>query len=434
MADYDKINSLFSYTNGKPNVANMSTIINNLCDFYKSVYGSDIDLTKGNADYQYIYGIALIINNIFSTVDNMYKQIMPDAAVGSFLDVLCSFSNVIRKEATKSTCVVYVKGLREGSYTYSTIIGYDRGGNKWTYNGSIEVSNTDDPIAIIMTCVVDGDIAPMPGDSPEDHGGSWDNSIGDIQTASPTDYILYQIDYPDVGTYKETDGELRSRRKYELNGKSVNVLEGLKAELMSISGVDDVYIYDGGYVHKALDETEVKIAQIYLVIKYKDVDNKTIGNIIYNKLTPGVSTAKSIDNDPLTGANRTYTIEKKFGKENITLNYYWKQCKPIHPKIEVKYTINKNYNENNVKDDIIKNVKNVTYNTKLGEVLSIGDIMSAVMRADKPVDGVSTFFVTACTIGNDRQANYVAKDAYYEYTDFKFVLDSGTNTVTLTIN
>ena len=432
MADYDKINSLFSYTNGKPNVANMSTIINNLCDFYKSVYGSDIDLTKGNADYQYIYGIALIINNIFSTVDNMYKQIMPDTAVGSFLDVLCSFSNVIRKEATKSTCVVYVKGLREGSYTYNTISGYDRGGNEWRYYGSIEVSNTDDPIAIIMTCVVDGDIAPMPGDSPEDHGGSWDNSIGDIQTASPADYILYQIDYPDVGTYKETDGELRSRRKYELNGKSVNVLEGLKAELMSISGVDDVYIYDGGYVHKSLDETEVKIAQIYLVIKYKDVDNNTIGNIIYNKLTPGVSTVKSIDNDPLTGANRTYTIEKKFGKETIKLNYYWKQCKPIHPTIEVKYTINKNYNENNVKDDIIKNVKNVTYNTKLGEVLSIGDIMSAVMRADKPVDGVSTFFVTACTIGGF--SNYVAKDAYYEYTDFKFVLDSGTNTVTLTIN
>ena len=433
MADYDKINSLFSYTNGKPNVANMSTIINNLCDFYKSVYGSDIDLSKGNADYQYIYGIALIINNIFSTVDNMYKQIMPDAAVGSFLDVLCSFSNVIRKEATKSTCVVYIKGLREGSYTYNTISGYDRGGNEWRYYGSIEVSNTDNPIAIIMTCEVDGDIAPMPGDSPENHGGSWDNSIGDIQTASPADYILYQIDYPDVGTYKETDGELRSRRKYELNGKSVNVLEGLKAELMSISGVDDVYIYDGGYVHKALDETEVKIAQIYLVIKYKDVDNKTIGNIIYNKLTPGVSTAKSIDNDPLTGANRTYTIEKKFGKENITLNYYWKQCKPIHPKIEVKYTINKNYNENNVKDDIIKNVKNVTYNTKLGEVLSIGDIMSAVMRADKPVDGVSTFFVTSCAIGDDRQANYVAKDAYYEYTNFKFALNPVNNEVTLTI-
>lgn len=434
MADYDKINSLFSYTNGKPNVANMSTIINNLCDFYKSVYGSDIDLTKGNADYQYIYGIALIINNIFSMVDNMYKQIMPDAAIGSFLDVLCSFSNVIRKEATKSTCVVYVKGLREGSYTYNTISGYDRGGNEWRYYGSIEVSNTGNPIAIIMTCVVDGDIAPMPGDSPDDHGGSWDNSIGDIQTASPTDYILYQIDYPDVGTYKETDGELRSRRKYELNGKSVNVLEGLKAELMSISGVDDVYIYDGGYVHKSLDETEIKIAQIYLVIKYKDVDNNTIGNIIYNKLTPGVATVKSIDNDPLTGANRTYTIEKKFGKETIKLNYYWKQCKSIHPTIEVKYTINKNYNENNVKDDIIKNVKNVTYNTKLGEVLSIGDIMSAVMRADKPVDGVSTFFVTSCVIGEDRQANYVAKDAYYEYTNFKFALNPVTNEVTLTIN
>lgn len=432
MADYDKINSLFSYTNGKPNVANMSTIINNLCDFYKSVYGSDIDLTKGNADYQYIYGIALIINNIFSTVDNMYKQIMPDTAVGSFLDVLCSFSNVIRKEATKSTCVVYVKGLREGSYTYGSIMGYDRGGNKWSYNSSIMVSNTDDPIAIIMTCEVDGDIAPMPGDSPEDHGGSWNNSIGDIQTASPADYILYQIDYPDVGTYKETDGELRSRRKYELNGKSVNVLEGLKAELMSISGVDDVYIYDGGYVHNALDKTEVKIAQIYLVIKYKDVDNKIIGNIIYNKLTPGVSTAKSIDNDPNTGANRTYTIEKKFGKENIKLNYYWKQCKPIHPTIVVKYTINNNYNENNVKDDIIKNVKNVTYNTKLGEVLSIGDIMSAVMRADKPVDGVSTFFVTTCTIGGS--SNYVAEDAYYEYTDFQFVLGPDNKTVTLTIN
>lgn len=98
----------------------------------------------------------------------------------------------------------------------------------------------------------------------------------------------------------------------------------------------------------------------------------------------------------------------------------------------VKYTINNNYNENNVKDDIIKNVKNVTYNTKLGEVLSIGDIMSAVMRADKPVDGVSTFFVTTCTIGGS--SNYVAEDAYYEYTDFQFVLGPDNKTVTLTIN
>ena len=430
MADYDKINNLFSYTNGKPNIPNMSTIINNLCDFYKSVYGSDIDLSKGNADYQYIYGIALIINNIFSMADNMYKQIMPDTAVGSFLDVLCSFSNVIRKEATKSTCVVYVKGLREGSYTYGSIIGYDRGGNEWRYYGSINVSNTDDPIAIIMTCVVDGDIAPMPGDSPEDHGGSWDNSIGDIQSASPADYILYQIDYPDVGTYKETDGELRSRRKYELNGKSVNVLEGLKAELMSISGVNDVYIYEGGYGNKPLDNSDVKIAQIYVIIKYKDVDDKTIGNIIYNKLTPGVSTAKCTDAS--TGTNKTYSITKKFGEEDIKLNYYWKQCKPIHPTIVVTYTINKNYNENNVKDDIIKNVKNTTYNTKLGEVLSAGDIMSAVMRADKPVNGVSTFFVTTCTI--DGSANYVAHDTYYEYTNFVFALDSVKNEVTITIN
>ena len=200
---------------------------------------------------------------------------------------------------------------------------------------------------------------------------------------------------------------------------------------MSISGVDDVYIYDGGYVHNALDGTHFDLAQIYLVIKYKDVDNNTIGNIIYNKLTPGVATVKSIDNDPNTGANRTYTIEKKFGKENIKLNYYWKQCKPIHPKIVVEYTINNNYNENNVKNDIIKNVKNVTYNTKLGEVLSIGDIMSAVMRADKPVDGVSTFFVTSCTIGGS--ANYVANDNYYEYTNFTFTLNPVNNEVTLTI-
>ena len=93
-----------------------------------------------------------------------------------------------------------------------------------------------------------------------------------------------------------------------------------------------------------------------------------------------------------------------------------------------------NYNENNVKDDIIKNVKNTTYNTKLGEVLSAGEIMSAVMRADKPVNGVSTFFVTSCVIGDDRKANYVAKDTYYEYTNFQFVLGSDNKTVTLTIN
>ena len=98
----------------------------------------------------------------------------------------------------------------------------------------------------------------------------------------------------------------------------------------------------------------------------------------------------------------------------------------------IEYTTNNNYNENNVKDDIIKNVKNTTYNIKLGEVLSAGEIMSAVMRADKPVNGVSTFFVTTCTIGE--KANYVANDTYYEYTNFKFVLKPDNKTVTLTIN
>lgn len=429
MVDYKYINDLFSYTNGKPNIANMSTIINNLCEFYKSVYGSDIDLSKGNADYQYIYGIALIINNIFSMVDNMYKQIMPDTAVGDFLDVLCSYSNVKRKEAAPSTCVVYFKRLSEGSHTYNSkdIYGYDRGGNKWTYNESVTASNTDDPVAIIMTCEQVGDITPMPGESP--NNSNWDKSIGDIQSAT-TDYILYQIDYPEVGNYKETDGELRSRRKYELNGKSVNVLEGLKAELMSVSGIDDVYIYDGGHAGTALDGTIISSAKIYLIIKYKDVDDKTIGNIIYNKLTPGISTVES--GDSTNGVNKKYSIDKKFGEEVITLNYRWKQCKPISPTIVLQYTINKNYNEDNVKNEIIKNVKNVTYNIKLGEVLSAGEIMSAVMRSDKPVDGVSTFFVTSCTI--DGKSTYVAKDTYYEYKNFSFVKSSDNKTVTLTIN
>ena len=55
---------------------------------YRSIYGSDIDVSTASADGIYITNLALIINNILQSVKTMYSNLDVNTANGVYLDHL----------------------------------------------------------------------------------------------------------------------------------------------------------------------------------------------------------------------------------------------------------------------------------------------------------------------------------------------------------
>jgi len=99
---------------------------------YKEIFGNDIDVESTTADGQYIMMIALMLYNGYNGLYYLSQNLDPTGAQGVFLDRLCGFNNVFRRNAEPSSAYVYVK------YT----------GGAPSYTSNVEGSNTQE-----ITCI-----------------------------------------------------------------------------------------------------------------------------------------------------------------------------------------------------------------------------------------------------------------------------------------
>lgn len=334
---------LIQFTNGTLQLGSFVQIRNALIKRMKEIYGNDIDISPASADGQYINSIALLFNNIFQTIKKGNDSIDPTIATGQYLDTLCSFNNIFRIEPTNSIAQLYIYNHTGAPYTTNYLTFIDKNNTLWIWdNGGVDITipvPTEKEPCFLLTnvkCEQLGSIS-APGanaffkydpinekwdktGSDDPHSQTWDR--GDLYNDSDMNGTIYQcIDdnglwvwqYSNVelGENRETDEGLRSRRYQMLGNNSVTVLEGLKGNLLNINGIKDVYIFnnqaggDGtvvlnianGFKYIA-DETSLKGHSIYITIRYKEgvvIEDSVIGKLIYDKLTPGISTSPCVD-------------------------------------------------------------------------------------------------------------------------------------------
>lgn len=492
--DYTK---LIQFTNGTIQLGSFVQIRNALVDRFKEIYGNDIDVSPATADGQYINSIALLFNNIFQTIQQSYNSLDPAVATGQYLDTLCSFNNIHRIRESASVAQLYIYNptnqnivIGEGILTFidknNVLWIWDNGEPKTFEKGSYELIDN-------VICQEVGPIAAYGANTFYDKDGNktdkanendWgnnarytdDSSNGTIyQCVNNNGLWVWQYSDAEVGNEEESDEALRSRRYQLLGNSSVTLLEGLKGSLLNIDGIKDVYIFNNmtsndndialisPTFQPVADNTPLKGHSIYLAIRIKEgvkIDPKIIGKVIYNKLTPGISTSPVIPGTTLDGDDSHLDIVRT---DQFVDHIHWKNCSSKGPEIVIKYLVNSklyNYPLNNpddtdpshydatgvhiykhtaespIEEAIVEHLQDYIDDIKINDFLTISNLLNILQQADIQKQGMNTFFASNGYInGNTSTFSYPANLAYFKYddSDYEFEYDTTNNIATLTI-
>lgn len=435
-----QIDDLINISSAGLIVADFNKIREILINLNKTIYGNDIDMSGESPDVQYITSIALIINNILQLTQFAYKNIDPATAEGKYLDILCKLSNIKRRDRARSTASLFVKNVTNTKQSPKQINFIDRAGNEWQwdnpkiygFNNQYEKVWEPNEIKLLdnVYCVSYGSINAYGNKNINITDWNFNDieNNGDIyQTIDYGTFQVCQVQDATPGYEQESDNELRVRYAMSAGAQSVSVLSGLKSALLDIAGIKDCWLYNGiatdntSTDYKTMsDNTKVNLHDIYICLRYMEgieVSNATIGNLIYNKLTPGIRAFFAIsENESLKyGEKKDYTIDK-----SSTLKYhiYWKKCTPIN-LTDYKISINirllpdiydypnmENRETNNlaqtlVETNIANAIINYLNNIPLGTQLMLTQLNSVIQAADITKNGMPTFVVLKSTSESD---------------------------------
>lgn len=381
----------------------------------QEIYGNDIDLSTASADAQYVNAEALMINNIYRVLESLADGLNPSTASGKYLDILASFSGAFRQQAKASTAQLYIWNTTSSAVTPNVIQCMDKNGNTWTWTNPVDISNqpmiTIPPLDMTnyvpsgpytFTCDNTGPVLAtgraLPTGSTND---TWHDVFdtpanergGDIwQTVNLYNLDVVQIGDCALGQYRESDGSLRSRRNLSFGQAGSTVLNSLSAALRAIEGVGDVLVIPNatGDSISADDGVSVAAHNVYVIVaanpvtinssSLSDIFKRTIGETIYEQLTPGILT-QNPGTSPNGGVRYSYMI-KLFG--NVSTTIYWKQCSYYTTGTSVRLNLLNNVSELSAEqqDALKTTILNYYNNLKINESGSLSELSGIVSSVD----------------------------------------------------
>lgn len=382
---------------------------------YKATYGSDIDLSTASADGIFVNDLALIINNILKTVSTIYANLDVNQASGVYLDLLCRLSNITRRPASNSNAAIIVTNLGTATITLPARMEFiDKSGQQWTATNDYEITvEAGKSASLTVVCDILGPVEAPAGYINAAIDASFNISV--VQENSAV-----------VGTNVETDSDLRERRAQSNGAQGVTVLESLYGALREIGGIQDVKLYNNAtndVSNAPQDSTAIPAHNVYVILRKREnviVEDSKIGNTIYEKMTPGISTTQFAGTG--NGVAKKYDyIPSVIGvtTELFNQSVYWKECIGIKPAFNVKIKPREYFNKGMATDNsegtfkvIANSLMQYLNALAIGTTPSAFDIENATYDADPLFKGRPTFtFVSASAFTTN-------PDTYYDYTKF----------------
>ena len=428
------IATLVNFTRNGVVVATYQEIRQVLTDAFKSIYGRDIDLSSASADGVYVETLCLMISNMLQSFKQYYTQLDVRTASGVYLENLCALSNIRRKDATYSTCSVTLtlSNTEQQSYTTKKISLADKNGNVWTCSSDTDIEfKPGKQVSLVFTCEEVGPITAPIG---------WIDKTIDTEKS----FTIQQNQDAILGSYAESDAELRARRNASLGSTGSTVLETMVGTLYQLGPILDVKIYnnDTGKQLIALDGTKIGNHDIYVIIKKQqnvEIADSKIASAIYEKLTPGIRT---------TNSNGEYGSSKSFDYKQsstgtpidsgVTQTVYWKEAAPVKPKCVIKLTAMPNYGSADNKTSKLIAAKVIQYlnSIKLSGQVNVNKLWNVVSYADPKFRGEETYSIDSITFNGGTDI-YNLPDTYFDYTLENDVqisdANEGSNKVTIEI-
>ena len=440
------IKNFITITNSGIKIATFSQIKASLISRYKEIYGSDIDISDTNADGIFINDLALIINNILQSCQTAFANLDINTASGIYLDRLCALTNLRRKPATKSTANLIITNLdTENPVEIENGLQFiDRAGITWTYSN---------PSFIIP--------ASLDSENPETASiGVECDEFGEISAPanwiySPIVVMPIEISQPEkaqLGENEESDQDFRARQAASNGNRGITILDGLVNDLLSISGIKDVWIYNNDSdsiaytADVAFDLVNVPAHSIYIILRKNSqsstIDEDKVASTIYNDLTPGINTTDATGCDFGTAKSKTIISELSSNISLFNTDVFWKEASgQAYPITIVIKTLN-NFNSNEVvsdettgyvapvEEELLKYLNNLPLNIDL----YASDILAEATYADPTFKGKATYVVQSVKLGINANLDEVGKHGNYYYYTKMNATNNNNGTWTLTFN
>lgn len=420
LQNYDiDINEFVKFTNAGVQIADYTQVRSALINRYKAVYGEDIDLSTGTADGVWVSNLALIMNNMLQTIKSLYSMLNINEATGIYLDNLCALSNIVRKKQTASTASINVTNNSSTSLTLASgTIFIDQSSTEWVYYGESIIIDATKTSNIVVRCSTLGPVeAPI----------GW--IVKTLEVSS------FTVDQPTVGIpgqRQETDADLRARRAQSSGSVGSTVLESLVGSLLELSGIRDAKIVNATSATTASDGTSLAAHSVYIITRVEQnvqISDDTVGQLIYDKLTPGILTNETADTT--NGISKSVSIaplSETDKIDSVAQTIYWKQAKSVVPQIQIVLNTFEYFTEQEI-STISNSMISYLNDLQIGTSLTAQDILIQASYADPQFLSKPTYSVSSAKI-NDT-TSYENKLTYYNYSSFSFTNAGNAYTITL---
>lgn len=269
----------------------------------RAIFGQDIDLSSDTMDGQHISLFAEAISDIDELAELVWMSFDPDLAFGNSLSRLVKINGIERSQGAYSIVNLTVTG--------TPLVLIPKGSSVSNASGTVEVYTTEDVrIDETGTAIVEA----MP------------ESMGAISASADTLTVIKSplfgwssvtnADSMVTGKLRETDQQLRERRRGSVSKGNRNMTEALWAKLSDLSGVIEVSVLENATQYT--DSRGLPPHSIHVVIS--GGDEAQIAETIWASKTGGT----------LVAGTEEYIIIDEVGNEQVM-----KFSRPVDVTIKV---------------------------------------------------------------------------------------------------
>ena len=247
------------------------TVLEQLKDEYRTIYGNDVYLEADSQDGQWVAVIALAIFDTMQVAASVYNSFSPLTAQSDALSRNVKINGIRRRVATFSQVDLRIVG--QVGTTINNGQAEDTLGQKWNLPSSVTIP-VGGEITVTAQAADIGDVSAAAG------------TITKIATPTLGWQTVENLLPAVKGEPVESDAELRVRQAVSTAIPSLSVLDGTVGAVASLAGVTRFRGYEND--SNATDANGIPAHSIAIVVEGGDA--QAIGDAIATKKTPGTGT------------------------------------------------------------------------------------------------------------------------------------------------
>ena len=252
-------------------IERLNDIVKRFEDGFRQIYGQNIDLSADTPDGQMVGILAQIKMDIEELAENIYRQLDPDVATGSWLEQRVAYAGLMRRGASYSYLRSVILTGEPNTHLYSGIVVSDQNKVRWVLTSDIQLDSNGSGRA----------------DFRSEQLGSFNlakNTTLTIETVTLGLTNAVTLENAEVGVEEETDAQLRERFLFSRTKNAQNSAEAITAKIAALSDIKQVRVLENNTAQ--LDALGVEPHSLDVIVY--GGDDEEIANVIYQNKGAGV--------------------------------------------------------------------------------------------------------------------------------------------------